>query len=437
MKSMEPAGMSPGESVSWPDWLVSLPSSSRRALIDALPADVLSLIETDWRAWAHPCQIPDEGDWGTWLFLGGRGAGKTRAGAEWLSGLAEPGRRLALVGPTLHDVREVMIEGPSGLKAIAPPDQRPAYEASRRRLVWPNGAVAQAFSAEEPDRLRGPQFHHAWADEFCAWKAPGDTLASLRLGLRLGEAPRLAVTTTPRPIRDLRTLIDEAGTVVTRAGTAVNAANLSPAFLEGLKALYAGTRLEAQEIDGRVLEGDGALWTLEMLGRARGTKPDHLETVVVGVDPPATAGGDACGIVAVGRRGDTAYVLEDATVRGRSPIGWATAVAETVARHEADWVIAEINQGGDMVMEVLRQAQCGARTRGVRAHLAKQLRAEPVAALYEQGRVVHCGAFPDLEEELMRMGDGGRDSPDRADALVWAVTDLLLGRRGKPRLRRL
>ena len=429
--------MSPGESVSWPDWLVSLPSSSRRALIDALPADVLSLIETDWRAWAHPCQIPDEGDWGTWLFLGGRGAGKTRAGAEWLSGLAEPGRRLALVGPTLHDVREVMIEGPSGLKAIAPPDQRPAYEASRRRLVWPNGAVAQAFSAEEPDRLRGPQFHHAWADEFCAWKAPGDTLASLRLGLRLGEAPRLAVTTTPRPIRDLRTLIDEAGTVVTRAGTAVNAANLSPAFLEGLKALYAGTRLEAQEIDGRVLEGDGALWTLEMLGRARGTKPDHLETVVVGVDPPATAGGDACGIVAVGRRGDTAYVLEDATVRGRSPIGWATAVAETVARHEADWVIAEINQGGDMVMEVLRQAQCGARTRGVRAHLAKQLRAEPVAALYEQGRVVHCGAFPDLEEELMRMGDGGRDSPDRADALVWAVTDLLLGRRGKPRLRRL
>lgn len=429
--------MSPGESVSWSDWLVSLPSSSRRALIDALPADVLSLIETDWRAWAHPCQIPDEGDWGTWLFLGGRGAGKTRAGAEWLSGLAEPGRRLALVGPTLHDVREVMIEGPSGLKAIAPRDQRPAYEASRRRLVWPNGAVAQAFSAEEPDRLRGPQFHHAWADEFCAWKAPGETLASLRLGLRLGEAPRLAVTTTPRPIRDLRTLIEESGTVVTRAGTAVNAANLSPAFLEGLKALYAGTRLEAQEIDGRVLEGDGALWTLEMLGRAQGTKPDHLETVVVGVDPPATAGGDACGIVAVGRRGDTAYVLEDATVRGRSPIGWATAVAETVARHEADWVIAEINQGGDMVMEVLRQAQCVARTRGVRAHLAKQLRAEPVAALYEQGRVVHCGAFPDLEEELMRMGDGGRDSPDRADALVWAVTDLLLGRRGKPRLRRL
>lgn len=429
--------MSPGESVSWSDWLVSLPSSSRRALIDALPADVLSLIETDWRAWAHPCQIPDEGDWGTWLFLGGRGAGKTRAGAEWLSGQAEPGRRLALVGPTLHDVREVMIEGPSGLKAIAPPDQRPAYEASRRRLVWPNGAVAQAFSAEEPDRLRGPQFHHAWADEFCAWKAPGDTLASLRLGLRLGEAPRLAVTTTPRPIRDLRTLIDEAGTVVTRAGTAVNAANLSPAFLEGLKALYAGTRLEAQEIDGRVLEGDGALWTLEMLGRARGTKPDHLETVVVGVDPPATAGGDACGIVAVGRRGHTAYVLEDATVRGRSPIGWATAVAETVARHEADWVIAEINQGGDMVMEVLRQAQCGARTRGVRAHLAKQLRAEPVAALYEQGRVVHCGAFSELEEELMRMGDGGRDSPDRADALVWAVTDLLLGQRGTPRLRRL
>lgn len=422
---------------SWPDWLVSLPLSSRRALIDALPVDVLRLIETDWRGWAHPSQRPTEGDWRTWLFLGGRGAGKTRAGAEWLNALAEPGRRLALVGPTLHDVREVMIEGASGLRTIASEDRRPVYEPSRRRLIWPNGAIAQAFSAEEPDRLRGPQFHHAWADEFCAWKAPGETLAMLRMGLRLGANPRLAVTTTPRPIRDLRVLIGEKDTLITRSGAEENAANLSPAFLQGLRALYAGTRLEAQEIDGVILEDDASLWTLEILGRARGCAPDHLETVVVGVDPPATAGGDACGIIAVGRRGDTAYVLEDATVKGRSPIGWATAVAEVAARREADWVIAETNQGGDMVMHVLNQAGCGARTRGVRAHLAKQLRAEPVAALYEQGRVVHCGAFPELEQQLMQIGVSGGASPDRVDALVWAVTDLLLGSRGRPGVRRL
>lgn len=420
---------------SWPDWLVSLPHSSRKALIDALPADVLDLIETDWRGWAHPSQIPNEGDWRTWLFLGGRGAGKTRAGAEWLTGMASPGRRLALVGPTLHDVREVMVEGPSGLRTIAPAHRRPVYEPSRRRLTWPNGATAQAFSAEDPDSLRGPQFHHAWGDEFCAWKRPGDVLAMLRLGLRLGDDPRLAVTTTPRPIPALRRLMDEAETIVTRAGATANAANLSPGFLKGLRALYGGTRLEAQEIDGRILENDGGLWTLEMLGRARGAAPEHLETVVVGVDPPATSGGAACGVVAVGRRGGTAYVLEDATVRGCSPIGWARVVAEVVARHEADWVIAETNQGGDMVLQVLAAAKCGARTRGVRAHLAKQLRAEPVAALYEQGRVVHCGGFPELEEELMRMGEGGGPSPDRADALVWAVTDLLLGRRSRPRIR--
>ena len=430
----------PNAGSSWPDWLASLPASNRKALIDALPADVIRLILSDWRGWAGPAQRPGDGDWTTWLFLGGRGAGKTRAGAEWLSEQALPGRRLALVGPTLHDVREVMIEGPSGLKAIAPAHRRPVYESSRRRLVWPNGAMAMAFSAEDPDGLRGPQFHHGWGDEFCAWKDPAETLAMLRLGLRLGERPRLALTTTPKPRRDLRYLMGEPGLVLTRARTADNAAHLSPRFGEVLAGLYGGTRLEAQELDGQVLDGAGALWTQEMLAGCRAPRPEAMEAIHVGVDPPAKSGGAACGIMVVGRSGDTAYVLEDATVQGRSPMAWATAAADAVARHGADRVVAEVNQGGEMVTALLGMARCAAPVRPVHALNSKRARAEPVAALYEQGRVRHCGRFPELEEELMRMGeDGAGPSPDRADALVWAVTELLLGRRrgGAPTVRRM
>lgn len=423
---------------SLPGWMASLPNSSRRALCGALPVGVLPLIETDWRLWSRSSQRPPEGDWATWLFLGGRGAGKTRAGAEWLTMRARAGRRLALVGPTLHDVREVMIDGPSGLRAIAPPGRRPVYEVSRRRLVWPNGAVAQAFSAEDPESLRGPQFHDAWADEFCAWRKPGEVLAMLRMGLRLGDDPRLAVTTTPKPQAALRTLMAEPSAVTTRAATAENEANLSAGFRAGLKTLYGGTRLEAQELDGQVLDLDGGLWTHEMLARARGRAPEDLETVVIGLDPSTTAGGDACGIVVVGRRGGTAYVLADETLKGRSPSAWAARVAELAAVHEADWVVAETNQGGQMVDQLLTMARCGARVKPVHASASKRVRAEPVAALYEQGRVVHCGAFPELEEELMGFGDPtfGR-SPDRADALVWAVGHLLLTARGAPRLRAL
>ena len=438
MERTKPSTTTGNAKASLVNWLAALPNSSRRALIGALPADDLSWIRNDWRAWAAPSQIPPDGDWNTWLFLGGRGAGKTRAGAEWLSDQALPGRRLALVGPTLHDVREVMIEGPSGLRAIAPPDRRPIYEPTRRRLVWPNGAVASAFSAEDADSLRGPQFHHAWGDEFCAWKRPGDVLAMLRLGLRLGQAPQLALTTTPRPIQALRELMAAPGVTLTRARTADNAAHLSPGFQRDLARLYGGSRLEAQELEGQVLDDLGGLWSLELLARCRCRPRGDMETVYVGLDPPASAKGDACGIVAVGRRGDTAYVLEDATVKGRAPLEWAKVVADVVARRQADWVIAETNQGGEMVLEMLRMARCAARVRPVHAIKGKVVRAEPVAALYEQGRVLHCGAFPELEEELMRIGEveDGR-SPDRADALVWAVSHLMLGRRGAPRLSRL
>jgi phage terminase large subunit-like protein len=294
----------------------------------------LNLIAQDWNGWAGSAQKPPQragSDWATWLFLGGRGAGKTRAGAEWLARQALPGRTLALIGPTLHDVREVMIEGPSGLKAIAPAHRRPIYRASRRRLEWPNGATAMVFSAEDPESLRGPQFHGAWADEFCAWRKPGDVLAMLRLGLRLGDDPRLVVTTTPKPGLALKALIAEATTVLTRATTAENGANLSRGFLSGLRSLYGQTRLEAQELEGQILDDVGGLWTLETIEGCRGARPALLETVVVGLDPPITSHGDACGIVVVGRAEGRAYVLADRSVRGRSPIEWARATARAAA----------------------------------------------------------------------------------------------------------
>jgi phage terminase large subunit-like protein len=372
--------------------------------------------------------------------LGGRGAGKTFAGAHWLHRLAlsQDNLTLALVGPALHDVREVMVEGPSGLKAIAAEDQRPRWEAGRKRLVWNNRSVAYAFSAEDADSLRGPQFHGAWADEFCAWREPDRVLSNLRFGLRLGVAPKLVVTTTPRPIPALRRLMAEPGLEVRRGGTVDNARNLSPGFVAHVRRIYGGTRLEAQELDGLVVETEGALFRAEDLSRARGARPRRLDRVVVAVDPPASAHGDACGIVAVGRLEGRGFVLADRSVRGLTPLGWGRRVAAVAEEFGAHAVVAEANQGGEMVRTVLQQAGCAAPIRLVHASRSKRARAEPVAALYEQGQVVHCGEFPELAEELMALGsEETRRSPDRADALVWALTELLLKAPGMPRIRRL
>ncbi len=380
---------------------------------------------------------PALGDWRTWVFLGGRGAGKTFAGAFWLTEQALRCERLALVGPTLHDVREVMVEGPSGLKAIVGKSFRPRWQPSRRMLQWPNGAVAYAFSAEDPESLRGPQFHAGWADEFCAWSYPAQTLAMLRFGLRLGDDPRLALTTTPKPMADLRNLLAEPGVAQVRAPTADNAANLAPAFVETLNALYGGTRLAAQELEGLIVEDmDGALWRAQDLARCRGSRPVKLDKVVVAVDPPVTQTGDACGIVVAARHDGRGYVLADRTARGLSPNGWAMRVIAAAEEYGADLIVAEANQGGEMVRTTLatREPPCGLKL--VRASQGKRTRAEPVAALYEQGRVVHCGAFPALEEELMALGSPNlAHSPDRADALVWALTELLLGGGRTPKLR--
>jgi phage terminase large subunit-like protein len=331
-----------------------------------------------------------------------------------------------------------MIEGPSGLKAVAPPDNAPRYEVSRRRLIWPKGGVAYAHSAEDPDSLRGPAFDGAWCDEFCAWPHAGDTLALLRMAVRRGSDPRLVVTTTPKPAPALRRLMAEPGVVTHRMPTAENAANLSPAFLENLMSVYGGTSLAAQELEGLVVDdAEGALWRAAELARCRGARPPRLDRIVVAVDPPATQSGDACGIVVAGRLDRTAFVLADRSAKGLSPIGWARKVAEAVADFDASYVVAEVNQGGDMVRTTLAAAECSAPIRTVRARVGKRARAEPVAALYEQGRVIHCGVFSALEEEMMGLGsDGLNHSPDRADALVWALTDLLLGgAASEPRVR--
>lgn len=389
-------------------------------------------------------QVPPGGDWRSWVVLGGRGAGKTRAGAEWVRAEVEgavpldPGRsaRVALVGETLDQVREVMVFGPSGILACSPPDRRPKWEATRRRLVWPNGAVAQCFSAHEPESLRGPQFDAAWVDELAKWKRAEEAWDMLQFALRLGERPRQCVTTTPRNVGVLKGLLKAGSTVVTHAPTEANAAHLAASFLEEVRARYAGTRLGRQELDGVLLEdAEGALWTLSGIEACRVAEAPAFDRVVVAVDPPVTGHGDACGIVVVGAVTEgppqewRAVVIEDASVEGASPTAWARAAVDAVARHGAERLVAEVNQGGELVESVVRQVDPLVPFRAVHATRGKAARAEPVAALYEQGRVGHLRGLEALEDQMCRMtarGFEGPGSPDRVDALVWALHALIL-----------
>ena len=400
-------------------------------------------VANSWAFWARDEQKPPPGDWRIWLFLGGRGAGKTRAGAEWIRAQVIAGRRrIALVAPTFSDVREVMVSGPSGFLNIGEADERPRYEASRHRLIWPNGAEAHGFSSEDPDGLRGPQFDCAWVDEFAAWTRPQETLDMLGLGLRLGEDPRLMITTTPRPIPALKALLKQAGVVMTHAATQANAANLAPGFVAAMTDRYGASRLARQELEGVLIDDpDGALWTRDLIDQALGLPAFEPERVVVAVDPPASATGDECGIIAAGVAGlgrdARLVVLKDMSLQARPEV-WAARVAEAFDAVDADWVVAEANQGGEMVRSVLGQADCPAPVALVHARRSKAARAEPVALLYEQGRVVHCGDFPALEEEMLALGCEGGPSPDRADALVWGVSRLMLEPQGEgPWIRRL
>ncbi len=420
---------------------------------ESLPAQVR--LHSDFATFAHPHQEQrnagnDGGPWTTWLILGGRGAGKTRVGAEWVRAMvhamppyADRGHRcVALVGETEHDVREVMIEGSSGLLQTSPSSQRPVWIPTRRRLEWPNGAVGQIFSAEDPESLRGPQFDAAWCDELAKWRHAEATFDMLQFGLRLGARPRQLITTTPRPIPLIKRLIADGRTLVTRAATRINRDHLSPAFLETVVARYAGTRLGRQELDGELIEDRAdALWSRMSVEACRIAEPPALERIVVAIDPPGSSrrGADACGIVAVGRaESGWLYVLEDASASGLSPSGWASKAVALYHRLQASTLVAEVNMGGEMVRAVLREVDPSVPLKEVHATRGKYLRAEPVAALYEQGKVKHVGSFPLLEDEMCDFGFDGLSSgrsPDRLDALVWAITALTATARYGPRIR--
>ncbi|AQR74440.1 DNA-packaging protein [Sphingomonas sp. LM7] len=424
--------------------VLNLPPEERSVVLRSLSWPQKREFDERWWQWAHMGQRAPAGEWRVWLIRAGRGFGKTRAGAEWVSEVARaaPGCRIALVGATLDDARKVMVEGPSGLLAVAQSHEKLFWQPGTGELRFDSGAVATIYSAETPDRLRGPQHGFAWCDELAKWRGRVADAAwdNLLMGLREGEAPQLVVTTTPRAVKLMHRVRALPGCRETLGKTRDNP-HLPGSFVEAMLADYAGTRLGRQELDGELLEDvEGALWTHGLIERVRVGVAPELTRVVVGVDPPASAGGDACGIVAVGLgRDGRGYVLEDASVSGASPEGWARAVAACAARHGADRVIAEKNQGGDMVASVLRGADTGLPVTLVHAARGKSARAEPVALLYEAGKVRHVGAWPALEDEICGLQAGGGyegpgRSPDRADAAVWALTELMLGKRGAARV---
>ena len=407
------------------------------AFIAKLGNEELLAAEYEWSFWARPEQLAPAGDWTTWLFLGGRGAGKTRAGAEWVIERANSGAgRIACVAATLADARDVMVEGESGILRVAPPWARPAFEPSKRRITFENGATASLFSAEEPDSLRGPQHDTAWCDELAKWPRLKSTWDNLQFGLRLGQTPRQMITTTPRPLRLLKEIMARSDTAVTRGSTQSNRPNLAPAFFAEIIRRYEGTRLGRQELDAEILEDiPGALWTRAMLDAA--LMPQNLpvpETVrvVVGVDPSGTTGNDArnqVGIVVAAKGKDgLGYVLADLTA-SLSPAAWGARVAQAAESWRADCIVAESNFGGAMVENVLRTAGVKTRVKVAHASQGKTVRAEPIAALYEQRRVRHAAAFPGLDDQLCAFtteGYSGDGSPDRADALVWALKEVML-----------
>ena len=427
--------------------LASLPQERTTEFIEALSHNALMALPWLFEHWAHDHQLPPEGDWDSWIVLGGRGAGKTRAGSEWVraqvegAGPMDPGKctRVALVGETYDQVRSVMVKGESGILAVCPPDRRPVFKESHRQLIWPNGAVATMYSVADPEALRGPQFDAAWVDELAKWDARKGREAweNLQLCLRLGERPRVVVTTTPRDVALLKELREAPSTVETHAPTRVNRAFLAEGFVERIEGMYGGTAMARQELEGELVEArEGAFWSRSALDACRLADLPEMDRVVVAVDPPVTSGkrADECGIVVAGvvAKGAPqtwrAYVLADLSLHG-APAVWVEAALEGYHAFKADRIVAEVNQGGDLVETLLRTMDAAAAFTGVHATRGKEIRAEPVAALYEQGRVHHVGGFAALEDQMCAMTAGGytgRGSPDRMDALVWALTALMI-----------
>ena len=434
--------------------LEASPEERRRIIFSMTMADLIRL-EAHFETWAHESQLPPKGDnWRTWMLLAGRGFGKTRAGAEWVEKLARarPGSRIALVGATIDEARRVMVEGVSGVLSVAKRRRhrhRVRWEPSLGRLRWPNGSEAQVFSGDNPDGLRGPEHDAAWCDELAKWREADMAWTNLQMGLRRGPRPRALVTTTPRPI-DLLKRIKAAATTVTTSGRTSDNVNLDEGFAKAMAATYGGTRIGRQELDGELIEEvEGSLWPRALMDGARAPldfarDERGFERIVVGVDPPAGVGEgvDACGIVVCGKRGEHMFVIADESVQGLSPEGWASRVATAAARWAASVVVAEANNGGAMVASVLRAADCPVKVKLVHASKGKVARAEPVALRFEAGKAFLAGCFPALEDQMAGMIAGGDyegpgRSPDRADAMVWAMTELAETKTGLPRVRRL
>jgi phage terminase large subunit-like protein len=416
--------------------LLATPSAERARLISQMSPEEAEEIYYDWSIWGRPDQQPPGGDWVYWLILAGRGAGKTRAGAETVRMWARSHPIVNLIGATRDDAREIMITGDSGVLTICNQDERPRYARASDRLEWPNGAVSQIFSAEEPDRLRGKQHMKLWLDELAAWRDP-DAFDQAMLGLRLGDRPQAVITTTPRPTKLIKQLVGDEHAVVTRGSTFDNAPFLAAAYLKRIVARFEGRAIGRQELYAEIVEdAPGALWTRTLVERQR-LPPDRpseeYAEIVVGVDPPARSGAkaDECGIVVVGRTaGGIIHVLADLTTQGETPGQWSGRVVAAYRRFAANRVVAEINNGGEMVAEVLRQNDPNLPVRNVTATRGKFLRAEPIAAAYERGLVFHLGVFAKLEDQLCTLtpdfdARAAGFSPDRADALVWAVADLI------------
>jgi phage terminase large subunit-like protein len=430
-------------SLSQAESLALLPESDRAQILDLTEAQAEQL-KWDWNFWARPEQILPPGDWLTWLVLAGRGFGKTRTGAEAVRRLvcgptplaAGQYNRIALVAETSADARDVMVEGPAGLLSVHPAAFRPLYEPSKRRLTWPNGAVATVFNATEPDQLRGPNHDLSWSDELAKWAYAEETWDMLQFGMRLGNHPRQIITTTPKPIPVVKRILKSESTFITHGSTFDNRSNLAPSFFTQVVARYEGTRLGRQELRAEMLDDvEGALWTREMIDAARApVKRVDMARVVVSIDPSGTKGdedsGDWIGIIVAAKGVDgRGYILADRSCK-LPPGAWGRRAVDAYREFGADRIIAERNFGGAMVEHVIRTVDRSVAYQEVTASRGKVQRAEPVAALYEQKRVTHLGDFTELEDQLCQMTpDGylGSGSPDRADALVWALSELMIG----------
>ncbi len=436
------------DQISPADVLAGLSPSEREELLAELSPETLATLRYNWEFWARPNQLPPEGDWTTWLVLSGRGFGKSRMGAEWVRKMAHehPGCRIALVAETAADGRDVMVLGESGLVSIDPDLTEESYQRTNRLVTWPNGSRAFIYNATEPDQLRGPQHHFAWVDELAKFKYVQETWDQLQFGLRLGEHPKQIVTTTPRPLPIIKKLMNDPDCIVTKGATKDNMSNLAAPFIKQIYDRYEGTRLGRQELEGEVLEDiPGALWSRTNIDENRRPEaPDQMDRIIIAVDPAASSdeGSDETGIVAVGCARDRdgynrGYVLADRSVRG-TPEEWAKKAVALYREFEADRIVAEKNQGGEMVEAVIRAADRNVPVTLVHASRGKLVRAEPISALYEQNRVHHVGRFDELEDQMCTFSadyDRKNGSPDRMDALVWGLSYLferLTGRRRKP-----